>query len=966
MPPTLYLIDGHALAYRAYFALTSGSNSRFQTRSGEPTAGVFGFVSVLLRLFEQEHPEYLAVAFDVGRTFRDELFPEYKGTREKMPDDLATQIGRIRELVDAFNIPRLEVPNYEADDVLGSVACQVASQGMAVKIITGDRDLLQLVTERIVVSLPGKSLSDSKDYFPETVKEYLGVRPDQVVDYKALLGDKSDNIPGVAGIGEKTAATLLQTYGDLDSLYAHLDELSAGVKKKLEAGREDAYLSRKLAAIVTDLKLPFEVEQARVFTYDSERIETIFRELEFRSLALRLAALEKAYGRSAAGGAGTPAGGVPAGGKPASGQQLSLFDTASGDAGRRVAHPSAPAPEAAADAATPRTFPAPSGDRVTHTIDTPEALQEMVNQLSAARHISFDTETTSTDQMRAELVGISLSVEPGQGYYIPVGHTSGQQLPLETVIEALRGPMTDERIPKVGHNIKYDWVMLKRYGLTVGPLGFDTMIAEWLTDPASRNLGLKNLAWVRQGIQMTHIEELIGKGKKQITMAEVPIEAAADYAAADAEVTLRLLPELERELEKCQATDLMQSMEMPLIAVLGEMEMNGVALDTDYLGRMSEELRQRLATIEQQVYEGVGGPFNLNSPQQLSTALFGTLKIKPPDRTAKTATGFYSTSADVLDSLRGQHPVVDQVLEYRELSKLKSTYLDALPLQVNPRTGRVHTSFNQTGSVTGRIASSEPNLQNIPNRSDLGRQVRQAFVASPGNLLLSVDYSQIELRIVAHMAGDEAMLDAFRHGQDIHATTAAAILGIPLSEVTKSQRSRAKGVNFGLIYGMSAFGLTRYTDLTLAEAENFVAAYYRQFPGVKSYLDGIRRLAADQGYVETLLGRRRYFPALKTSLDRNQRSREEREAINAPIQGTAADIMKIAMIQTPKALTQAGLAARLILQVHDELVLECPPEELSQTVAVVQQAMEEAYRLSIPLETEARSGKNWGTMEVFH
>jgi len=965
MPPILYLIDGHALAYRAYFALTSGSNSRFQTRSGEPTAGVFGFVSVLLRLLEQEHPEYLAVAFDVGRTFRDDLFPEYKGTREKMPNDLAIQVERIRELVDAFNIPRLEVQNYEADDVLGSVACQVAGQGMAVKIITGDRDLLQLVTNRIVVSLPGKSLSDSKDYFPDDVREYLGVRPEQVVDYKALVGDKSDNIPGVTGIGEKTAATLLQTYGDLDNLYAHLEELSAGVKKKLEAGHDAAYLSRKLATIVTDLKLPFEVEQARVFTYDSERIETIFRELEFRSLAQRLAALEKAYGHAkpAAPGSAGILGSLP--GKPAPGQQLSLFETSSEEAGRRVAHPAASTPGPAAEAAVPRSFPTSSGERVVHTIDTPEALQEMAGRLAAAERISFDTETTSTDQMRAELVGISLAVQPGEGYYIPVGHTNGQQLPLETVLEALRGPLTAAAIPKAGHNIKYDWVMLKRYGLTVAPLGFDTMIAEWLTDPASHNLGLKNLAWVRQGIQMTHIEELIGKGKKQITMAEVPIEAAADYAAADAEVTLRLIPELERDLAKCQATDLMQSMEMPLIAVLGEMEMNGVALDTDYLARMSEELRQRLAAIEQQVYQGVGEPFNLNSPQQLSTALFDKLKIKPPDRTAKTATGFYSTSADVLDSLRGQHPVVDQVLEYRELSKLKSTYLDALPQQVNPATGRVHTSFNQTGSVTGRIASSEPHLQNIPNRSDLGRQVRQAFVASPGNLLLSVDYSQIELRIVAHMAGDEAMLDAFRHGQDIHAATAAAVLGIPLSEVTKSQRSRAKGINFGLIYGMSAFGLTRYTDLTLAEAENFVAAYYRQFPGVKSYLDGIRRLAAEQGYVETLLGRRRYFPALKTSLDRNQRGREEREAINAPIQGTAADIMKIAMIRTPQALVQAGLSARLILQVHDELVLECPPEELHQPVAVVQQAMEEAYRLSIPLETEARSGLNWGTMEVF-
>ncbi len=958
MPPVLYLIDGHALAYRTYFALTSGANNRFQTRSGEPTAGVFGFTSVLLRLFEQEHPEYMAVAFDVGRTFRDDLFPAYKGTREKMPDELAIQIERIRSLVDAFHLPRLEAPGYEADDVLGSVARAAAAQGFAVKIITGDRDLLQLVTDRIVVSLPGKSLSDSKDYFPADVLEYLGVRPDQVVDYKALVGDKSDNIPGVAGIGEKTAASLLATYGDLDTIYAHLGELSAGVQKKLEAGREAAALSRTLAAIVTNLDIPFDPESARVFAYDAEKLETLFREMEFRSLSTRLAALEKIYGVDRGGllSASAPAA-ARASAPAAPGQQLSLFETAPSEAGRKVEHPAAPPAE-------PRVFPAPSSERITHVIDTPKALADLAAKLAAAPRIAFDTETTATDQMKAALVGISLAIQPGEGYYIPVGHNEGPQLPIPQVIEALRGPMTDPAIGKIGHNLKYDWVMLKRYGLTAAPLTFDTMIAEWLTDPASRNLGLKNLAWVRQGIQMTHIEELIGKGKKQITMAETSIQAAADYAAADAEVSLRLLPELARDLEACGASELLRAMEMPLVAVLGEMEMNGVGLDTAYLGEMSQALGLRLAEIEQQVYAGVGEPFNLNSPQQLSAALFDRLKIKPPDRTARTATGFYSTSAEVLDSLRGQHPVVDQVLEYRELSKLRSTYLDALPMQVNPLTGRVHTSFNQTGSVTGRIASSEPNLQNIPIRSELGRQVRQAFVAGPGQALLSVDYSQIELRIVAHMAGDEAMLNAFRQGQDIHAATAAAILGLPIEQVSKDQRRRAKGVNFGLIYGMSAFGLTRYTDLTLAEAENFVSAYYRQFPGVKSYLDGIRRLAAEQGYVETLLGRRRYFPGLKTTLDRNQRGREEREAINAPIQGTAADIMKIAMLRVSAALIQAGLNARLILQVHDELVLETPQDELARTAAVVQQVMENAFQLDIPLETEARSGRNWGQMEV--
>lgn len=930
MPPMLYLIDGHALAYRTYFAITKGSSGGFITRSGEPTAGVYGFTSVLLRLLEQEHPDYLAVAFDTGRTFRDEMFPAYKGTREKMPDELSTQIERIRQLVDAFNIPRLELAGYEADDVLGSIARKAVAQGLGVKIITGDRDLLQLVEPRIIVSLPGKSLSDSKDYLAEDVKEYLGVRPDQVVDYKALVGDKSDNIPGVAGIGEKTAVSLLETYNDLDGVYAHLEELPAGARKKLEVGRDAAYLSRKLATIVLDLEVPLDLDHARPSHFDPAKIEAIFRELEFRSLLPRLTAIEQQMGKIGL----------------QKGQQLSMFET-----------------QSPVKLEEQQAVPAQEPPRQTIIVDTLEKLNELARRLETAEQISFDTETTSTDPIQADLVGISLAVEPGTGYYIPVGHRTGEpQLPLETVIAALRGPMTDERIPKVGHNLKYDFVMLARNGLRAEPLAFDTMIAEWLINPNSHNLGLKNLAWVRKDIRMTHIQDLIGKGKNQVTMAEVKIGEAGAYAAADAEVVLHLIPELRGDLEECQSTDLLDKIEMPLISVLADMEMAGVALDTAFLEKMSRELSERLAEIETRVYQAVGEPFNLNSPQQLSDALFNRLMITPPDRTARTASGFYSTSVDVLDALRGKHPVVDWVLEYRELSKLKSTYLDALPVEVNPRTGRVHTTYNQTGSVTGRIASSDPNLQNIPIRTDLGRQVRRAFVASPGNRLLSVDYSQVELRIVAHMAQDQAMLNTFRASQDIHAATAAAIYGVRLDQVTKDQRRRAKGINFGLIYGISAFGLMRYTDLTLAESENFMEAYFKQFPGVKSYLDGIRLLAANQGYVETLLGRRRYFPGLKNQRDRNIRNREEREAINAPVQGTAADIMKIAMLNTPPALKKAGLHGRMLLQVHDELVLECPEAEVFQTAAVVQKVMEDAYNLDVPLSTEARVGLNWGEM----
>ena len=928
MPPTLYLIDGHALAYRAYFALMRGAPSGFTTSKGEPTAGVFGFTSVLLRILEQERPEYLAVAFDTGKTFRDEIYPDYKGTRAKMPDDLHPQIERIRQLVDAFNIPRLEMENYEADDVLGSVARWAVQEGLGVKIFTGDRDLLQLVQPRVIVNLPGKTLAEARDYMPEDVVAYLGVRPDQVVDFKALVGDTSDNIPGVSGVGEKTAISLLRTYDTLDGIYANLDKISGNLRTKLENGREQAYLSRKLAQIVTDLPLHIDLEQARPQRFDPAEIEAVFRELEFRSLMSRLRNLMQTYGILTS----------------AKGQQLPLF-------------PQAP---------TTETVVQTKPGRIEHRIvNRPEALAELVNRLESAAQISFDTETTSTDQMRADLVGLALAVDGDLGYYIPVGHTNDQtpQLPLTEVIQALTPALTNPRIPKIGHNLKYDFVVLARHGLRVAPLSFDSMIAEWVINPASRNLGLKNLAWVRLGYQMTEIEALIGKGAKQISMAEVPIADVAAYAGTDAAIVFRLLPLLQKELEQRQGMRLFQEIEMPLIPVLADMEIAGITLDTDFLARMSDDLGQQMNQIERQIQEQVGIAFNLNSPQQLSEVLFDRLKIEPPDRSQRTSTGFYSTAAGILESLSGKHPVVDLILEYRELSKLKSTYLDALPQQVNPRTGRVHTSYNQTGSVTGRIASSDPNLQNIPIRTDLGRQVRRAFVAAPGHLLLSVDYSQVELRIVAHMAEDQAMLAAFRAGQDIHAATAAAIFGVPLEAVTKEQRRRAKAINFGLIYGMSAFGLTRTTELTLAEAEEFMEAYFRQFPGVKRYLDETRRRAAEQGYVETLLGRRRYFPGLKDQTNRNVRNREEREAINAPIQGTAADIMKIAMLRVTPALRQAGLSGQMLLQVHDELVLECPEDEILASAAVTQKVMSEAYRLSIPLATEARQGLNWGEMQ---
>lgn len=929
MPPIIYLLDGHALAYRAYFALTRGSSSAFTTHAGEPTAGVFGFTSILLRLLEQDHPDYLAVTFDTGKTFRDNLFPEYKGTRAKMPEDLRPQMDRIRQIVDAFNIPWLEMEGYEADDVLGSLARHLASEGFGVKIITGDRDLLQLVNERILVNLPGRTIADAKDYFAIDVVELFGVKPEQVVDYKALVGDKSDNIPGVAGIGEKTAATLLNTYGTLDDIYSHLSDISETVRKKLEVGKDNAYLSQKLATIITDLSVKLDLDMARTEHFDPARVEALFRDLEFRSLMGRLTALYPAYGKS----------------NTKKQEQLSLFTHS-----------------------TQATEPTSEqeGELAVHVVNDEHSLAEMVQALKSSKVISFDTETTSTDQMRADLVGISLAVDGNEGWYIPVGHQSelGKQLPLKKVIDALRDPLTDVHISKVGHNLKYDFVLLARNGLRPTPLTFDTMIAEWITNPTSHNLGLKNLAWVRLDFRMTEITELIGTGKKQISMDQVPIEKAASYAAMDAIAVIRLLPGLQSELKVNSALKLFEEIEMPLIPVLADMEMTGIDLDIDFLKHMSNDLQTRLKELENIVYEHVGERFNINSTQQLSNAIFNRLKLVPPDRTRRTESGNYSTSAEVLEALQGKHPVVDLLLEYRELSKLKSTYLDALPEQVNPKTGRVHTSYNQAGSVTGRIASSDPNLQNIPIRTELGRQVRQAFIAAPGFTLLSVDYSQVELRIAAHMSNDQAMLAAFRAEQDIHTATAAAILGKTLDKVTKDERRHAKAINFGLLYGMSPYGLTRTSDLTLAEAEDFVEAYFQQFPGVKGYLDNMRRMAAKQGYVETLLGRRRYFPGLKSGGNQQTRAREEREAINAPIQGTAADIMKIAMARVSSALKGNQLSGNMLLQVHDELVLECPQKELKKTAQLVRKMMESAYNLVIPLKTEARHGHDWGDLSV--
>jgi len=950
---TLYLIDGHALAYRTYFALTSaGTNTgRWVTKSGEPTAGTYGFTAVLFNILEEKKPDYLAVSFDVGATFRDALFPDYKGTREKMPEDLRTQIDRIREIVAAFNIPILEAEGYEADDVLGTVAKQAAGQRTEVVIATGDRDLLQLAAPHIRISLAGQKLSEAVLYGPEEVKAKYGVTPKQYIDFKALVGDTSDNIPGVSGIGEKTATSLLQEYGSLDAIYKNLKKIPDRYKNKLEAGKDEAYLSQKLATIVTDAPVTLNLEVCDAprlkppLNFDRQRVFDLFRTLEFRSLLNKLPESESSLDKDSAREAAAP--------------QMALF----GEAPLKVS--------GKLETTHRETAQRPVSTGVTRPIvvSTPDELSSLLSHLSSAPVIAVDTETTSIDANAAMLVGISMAIKEGEGYYIPIAHTNANaQLPLDAVVRALTPILTHSKTPKVGHNIGYDYTVLKRHGLTISPVAFDTMLAEWVTDPGSRNLGLKGLAFVRLGVEMTEIKELIGSGKKQITFDQVPLESAAAYAVADVDMTLRLLPMLKAELKEKGLLRLFEDVEMPFITVLAEMEMAGVMIDPDFLAGMSKDLDKQLKALEKKIYKAVGYEFNINSTQQLGKALFEDLKLEPPDKSRKTATGKYSTAADVLEEMRDSHAVVGHILEHRELSKLKGTYVDALPEAVNPETGRIHTSFNQAGSVTGRVASSNPNLQNIPIRTELGRQVRRAFVAPRGRRLVAADYSQIELRLAAHFAKDKFWMEAFANGEDIHAATASAVFGAPLEKVTKEQRRNAKAINFGLLYGMGAFSLARSTGLTLGEAEEFIAKYFAQLPGVKKYLDDTKKKALTEGLTETLLGRRRYFPILTrpglTREDHMLRARAEREAVNAPVQGSAADIIKLAMLKLAKELPRQIPGAQMLLQVHDELVFECEAGDVEKVAKLARTIMEGAFKLDVPLAVDVRAGKNWDEMKA--
>lgn len=923
----LVLVDGHSLAYRAFHALPQD----MQTSTGELTNASYGFTSMLFTVLADEKPDYVIVTFDKGPSFRTREYAEYKAHRVKMPGEMRQQMARIREIVETLGIPIVELEDYEADDLLGTLSRQAADAGLDVVIVTGDRDALQLVDDHVTVLTSGRRFSDTLRYTPDKVRERYGLEPSRLIDLKALMGDKSDNIPGVRGVGEKGGISLLKKYGSLDGIYAHLDELPTRYQNALTTGRDSAYLSRRLGRIVRDAPVTLDLATAKAdHGYDRERALALMQQLEFRSLARRLpgSLARRLPGVAAAGESGTG--------------QLSLF----GD-----------------EAASASSTPPPTLGRY-YLVGDEAALARLVTQLSQASVVAFDTETTGTDAMAAALCGISVTDREGEAWYIPVRAPEGEPvLAVETVVHHLSPVLANPTTTKVGHNLKYDIKILKRHGLDVaGPL-FDTMIAEWVLDPGSRNLGLKNQAWARLGIQMTEITTLIGKGRDQKTMDQIPLAQVMPYASADADMTFRLATLLKPELEAREQMQLFSELEMPLLPVLVAMEMAGVKLDTAWLKALSEELASRLESLKAEIYRHAGVEFNINSTQQLSDVLFKRLGL-PTRGVHKTKSGHYSTRAGVLEDLRGAHPIVDSILAHRELSKLKSTYVDALPQLVNPHTGRVHTSYNPTGTVTGRLSSSNPNLQNIPIRTQEGRRVRRAFVAEEGWLLIGADYSQVELRVMAHVSQDAGLIAAFKRGEDVHATTAAAVYGVPLDEVTYEQRRIAKAVNFGLIYGQSAYGLSRQLGISVDDADTFIKRYFARFPQVRAYMDRVQAEVAERGYVDTLLHRRRFFPELLSNsrASTNQRQNAIRMAINTPIQGSAADIIKLAMLRMHKALQENGLRARMILQVHDELVLEVPEDERDVVIPLLVEAMGGAFELVVPLKVDVEMGVNWGEM----
>jgi DNA polymerase I len=935
--PDLVLIDGSSYLYRAFHALPPLSNS-----AGQPTGAVHGVLSMLLKFLREFAPPRIGVVFDApGKTFRDELFAEYKANRPAMPDDLRAQTEPLLEAVEALGLPLLRISGVEADDVIGTLACRAASAGQQVLISTGDKDMAQLVNEHITLvnTMSGTVLDRAG------VKAKFDVFPEQIIDYLALVGDSSDNIPGIDKVGPKTAAKWLNKYGTLDALLAHAAEIEGKVGDNLRAGLTTLALSRQLATIRCDLELPLDDAGLVRRDADNARLRALYRRLELRSLLQQLEA-----GAATATAATAAAGVASAAGSAAPTAVAPADSTVPQDTAPDSDLPQPADPVAAALASVPRRY---------ETIMDWEALARWIAALAAADLFAFDTETTSLDYMRTEIVGVSFCIEPGDAAYVPLAHDyagAPEQLDRARVLAALRPLLEDAAHAKLGQHLKFDIHVLENYGIHLQGQRFDTMLESYVLNSTATRHDMDSMAERFLGLRTIHFEDVAGKGAKQICFNQVSVERAAEYSAEDADVTLRLHRVLWPRLEQVPAlVRVYQEIEQPLVPVLQRMERHGVLIDRAMLHAQSGELALRMREIEALAHIEAAAPFNLESPKQLQQILFERLGL-PVLR--KTPGGTPSTAEDVLEELAADYALPKLILEYRGLAKLRSTYTLKLPEQINPDTGRVHTSYHQAVAATGRLPSTDPNLQNIPIRSPEGRRIRQAFIAAPGYRLLAADYSQIELRIMAHLSGDEGLLRAFAEDRDIHQATAAEVFEVSLEQVSGEQRRSAKAINFGLIYGMSAFGLARQLGVARGAAQTYVDLYFARYPGVRRYMDATREQARRDGYVETVFGRRLYLPEIR-SRNRQLQQYAERSAINAPMQGTAADIIKRAMITIDAWCQRPDVPARLLMQVHDELVLEVPEDFLGQAAREVAARMNGAAQLAVPLKVEVGSGLNW-------
>lgn len=913
----LFLLDAYALIYRSYYAFLK--NPRINSK-GLNTSAIMGFVNTLNEVITKEQPTYMAVAFDHGKTFRHEAFPAYKAQREETPEDIRASVPIIKDILEAYHIPVLQADGFEADDVIGTLATAAGREGIETYMLTPDKDYGQLVGGNVYIYRPRHgggydTLGDS-----EVTQKYGIATTAQVIDLLALMGDSADNFPGCPGVGEKTAAKLITQFGSIDNMLAHTDEIKGKLREKVEGAVDDIRMSRFLATIRTDVPIALDLEKMKMTSPDEERLEKIFQELEFRALTDKIIKKVK----------NTPKN---------DDLQLDLFGEFAAESPGEPKNASILGLKE-----TPHDY---------QLIESEEEARKIRDYFLTKEILSFDTETTSTNAIDAELVGLSFAVEEFKAVYVAV---PAEREAAQRMVDIFRPLYEDEHIMKVGQNIKYDYEVLRRYGIEVrGPM-FDTMLAHYIVQPELHH-NMDYMAETLLGYQTIHIDQLIGpRGKGQRSMRDLQPQEVYEYAAEDADVTLRLKNVLEQKLKEVDGERLFYDIEMPLVPVLAEMELTGVCLDTAALAETGKNFNHRLAEYEQKIYAEAGETFNISSPKQVGDILFGKMKIV--DKPKKTKTGQYVTSEEVLTQLRSRAPIVDDILSYRGLKKLLGTYVEALPRLINPRTGHIHTCFNQAITATGRLSSSDPNLQNIPIRDDDGKEIRKSFVPEPGCLFFSADYSQIELRIMAHLSQDEHMLDAFRSGTDIHAATAAKIWHVPVEEVTPEQRKKAKQANFGIIYGISTYGLAQRMNISNSEARQLIDDYFATFPRVKAYMDEAIATCREKGYAETIYHRRRYLPDI-ASRNATVRGFAERNAINAPIQGSEADIIKVAMIHIFKRFATEGLRSRMILQVHDELNFSVYPEEREQVERIVIEEMENACRLSIPLTADAGWGANW-------